>query len=80
MVGYGSNTAVPEQPGANGTTLSNAGAAGTTGALSGYGSFDPTGSNNPGSLIDSANKYVAGQDIPSQVKLAMQGATRPRAT
>jgi hypothetical protein len=75
MVGYGGDSTLPNNQATNGTTLADAGAAGTTGALSGYSSFDPTASNNAGSLIDSANKFVAGQDIPSQVKLAMQGAT-----
>jgi hypothetical protein len=31
-------------------------------------SFNPSATNNPSSLIDSAKAYMAGQDIPAQVK------------
>ena len=48
---------------------------GINGAISGLQSFNPAASNNPQSMIDAANAYAAGQNIPAQVKLAMQGAT-----
>lgn len=75
MVAQGGNTATPDQMAQTGSTLQNAGAAGTAGALSGLAGYDPTKLNNTGSLVDAANQYVAGQNIPAQVKAAMQGAT-----
>lgn len=74
MIGFGNDTGTPNNQAANGTTLSNAGVAGTTGSLSGFAGYDPSAGNNPADIIASANAYAAGQDIPSQVKLAMQGA------
>lgn len=58
----------------NGSTLNSAGTNATTGALSGLSGFDPTKLNNTGSLIDAANSYVAGQNIPAQVAQATQQA------
>lgn len=58
----------------NGNTLNTSGTNATTGALSGLGSFDPTQLNNTGSLVDAANQYVAGQNIPAQVAAATQQA------
>lgn len=75
MIGYGNNNAVPNGQATAGTNLTNAGVSGTQGALSNLAGFDPTTANNPQALVDSANKYVQGQDIDSQVKAAMQGAT-----
>ena len=53
----------------------NQGQSGINGAISGLQSFNPSATNNPQSMIDAANAYAAGQNIPAQVKLAMQGAT-----
>lgn len=75
MVQQGSNLSVPNGQAATGTTLQNAGTAGVTGALSGLGSYNASNTNNPDSLVAAANQYVAGQNIPAQVKAAMQGAT-----
>jgi hypothetical protein len=75
MIGYGGDTALPTSQANNGTTLSNAGVGGVTGALSGFAGFDPSASNNPDALIAAATKYAGGQDIPAMVKAAMQGAT-----
>jgi hypothetical protein len=74
MIGYGSNNAIPGQNAATGSALSTAGAGATTGALSGLSSFDPSAANNPNTLVDAANKYVAGQDINAQVNDAMLNA------
>lgn len=51
------------------------GASGINGAVSGLQSFDPSQSNNPQAMIDAATRYASGQDIPAQVRAAMQGAT-----
>lgn len=58
-----------------GQNATNTGQSGINGALSGLQSFNPAATNNPQSLIDAATAYANGQDIPAQVKLAMQGAT-----
>lgn len=58
-----------------GQTAINNGNSGITGALGGLQSFNSVNSNNPQSLIDAAKNYASGQDIQSQVKQAMQGAT-----
>jgi hypothetical protein len=74
MTGYANsnNTGALNNAGNNAATNgSNAAATGLS-QLTGY---DPTKNNNPSSLIDTANQYVAGQNIPAQVKAAMQGAT-----
>lgn len=73
MTGYGSNTSTAGTS-ATGGALQSAGTNATTGALSGLSSFDPTKANNPSSLIDAANKYVAGQNIDAQVNDAMLNA------
>jgi len=71
MLGYSSNSAVPQSAANAGTTLTGAGTNATTGALSGLGSYDPTKLNNTGSLVDQANAYVNGQNIDAQVANAM---------
>jgi hypothetical protein len=58
-----------------GQTAINTGQTNLNHATDGLNSFNSVNSNNPQSLIDAAKNYAAGQDIPSQVKLAMQGAT-----
>lgn len=73
---YANNNGTPSQNSATGTALSNAGTSATTGALTGLGQYDPTKLNNTQSIVDSANKYVAGQDIDSQVRNAMLNATQ----
>jgi hypothetical protein len=73
-IGYANSNTTPDTTAATGTALQNAGTAATTGALTGLGSFDPTKANNPAALIDSANKYVAGQNIDAQVNDAMLNA------
>jgi hypothetical protein len=57
----------------NGVNLSNSGANASSAALSKLLGYDPTTLNNPQTLIDQANQYVAGQNIPAQVRAAMQG-------
>jgi hypothetical protein len=75
MLGYANGNNTPATTASTGAALQGAGTAATTGALSGLSAFDPTKANNTQSLIDSANKYVAGQDIDGQVRDAMHTAT-----
>lgn len=75
MVQQGGNLSTPQGQAATGTALQGAGTAGVTGALSGLSSYNPSAANNTQSQVNSANQYVAGQNIPAQVKAAMQGAT-----
>lgn len=58
-----------------GQTAMNSGQTNINNATNGLNSFSSVNSNNPQSLIDAANSYASGQNIPAQVKLAMQGAT-----
>lgn len=74
MLGYanGTNTGALNNAGNNAATSgSNASSA----ALSQLLGYNPSAQNNPSALINTANQYVAGQNIPDQVKAAMQGAT-----
>jgi hypothetical protein len=72
MLGYANNNntgalnAAGNQAATNGANASSA-------ALSKLLGYDPTTLNNPHTLIDQANQYVAGQNIPAQVRAAMQG-------
>lgn len=76
MIARGSNLAVPDSQAAAGGALTSAGVNGATGALSGFSQYDPTAANNADSLVASANKYVAGQDIDAQVRNAQLNATQ----
>jgi hypothetical protein len=76
MVAQGGNLSTPNQQAATGTALQNAGTSGVTGALSGLAGYNPSAANNPQSLVNSANQFVSGQNIPDQVKNAMLGATQ----
>jgi hypothetical protein len=58
----------------NGVSLSNNGTAGAYSAITGLQGYDPTKQNNASSLIDTANQYVAGQNIDGQVNDAMLNA------
>jgi hypothetical protein len=73
-LGYANSNTTPDTSTATGNALQSAGTDATTGALSGLGAYDPTAANNPQALIDNANKYVAGQNIDSQVNDAMLNA------
>lgn len=73
-LGYANGNNSPANTAATGATLQNAGTNATTGALSGLAGYDPSKANNPQALIDSANQYVAGQDINAQVNDAMLNA------
>lgn len=75
MVQQGSNLGVSNQQAATGATLQNAGTAGVTGALSGLGNYNAATATAPGTISDAATQYMQGQNIPAQVKAAMQGAT-----
>jgi hypothetical protein len=52
------------------------GQSGINSAITGLQSFNPSASNNPQAMIDAANQYAAGQNIPAQVAQAMQTATQ----
>jgi hypothetical protein len=75
MVSQGSNLAVPNQQAATGAALQTSGVNGVNGALTGLSNYNAGSTNNTQSQVDAANQYVAGQNIPAQVKAAMQGAT-----
>jgi hypothetical protein len=75
MIQQGGNLSTPNQQATTGTALQNAGTSGVTGALSGLSTYNPSATNNTQSQVDAANQYVSGQNIPAQVKAAMQGAT-----
>jgi hypothetical protein len=75
MIQQGGNTAIPDQQAATGSALQTAGTSGVQGALSGLSNYNAAGTNNADTTTSAAQKYVAGQDIPAQVRQAMQGAT-----
>jgi hypothetical protein len=75
MIQQGGNLGVSNTQADTAGTLQGAGTNGVTGALSGLAGYDTTKLNNTGSLTNAASQYVAGQDIPAQVRAAMQGAT-----
>lgn len=59
----------------NGVNLSNNGTNAAASGLDSLVNYNASGTNNPSMLIDSAKQFVAGQNIPAQVKAAMQNAT-----
>lgn len=67
-----SGNGAPQSSAAAGATASGAGAQGIQNGVTGLGAFTPQGGTQ--SNIDAANQYVAGQNIPAQVKAAMQSA------
>jgi hypothetical protein len=71
MLGYANGTNTNGLNSAGNTSATN-GANASGAALSQLTGYDPTKANNPSSLIDQANQYVSGQNIPGQVKAAMQ--------
>jgi hypothetical protein len=75
MVQQGGNLGIPGTQANTANTMQTAGTAGTTGALSGLSNYDASAGNNANTVTNAAQQYVAGQDIPAQVKAAMQGAT-----
>jgi hypothetical protein len=80
MLGYANstNTGALNQAGNSAAT---SGANASSAALSKLLGFDPTAQNNPSSLINTANQYVAGQTSGQVRKAAMLNATlRQRVT
>lgn len=75
MVSQGGNLAIPNSMANTSTALQGAGTAGVQGSLSGLSGYDASRSNSADPTVAAAQKYVAGQDIPAQVRAAMQGAT-----
>lgn len=71
MLGYANGTDTGNLTSSGNTNVTN-GTNATQGALSGLGSFNPATANNPAALVDTANKFVDGQNIPAQVRQAMQ--------
>ena len=74
MINYANNNNTGALSNA-GNTAATSGANASSAALTQLLGYDPTKLNNSQSLIDQANSYVAGQNIPAQVKSAMQNAT-----
>lgn len=74
MLGYAGSSGIPSATAGAGASAANSGLQGINGALTGLAGYDPTTQNNTGSLIDSANRYVAGQNIDGQVNDAMLSA------
>lgn len=74
MLNYANNTNTGALNNAGNTAATN-GSNASGAALSQLLGYNPQTANNPQTLIDQANQYVAGQNIPAQVKAAMQGAT-----
>jgi hypothetical protein len=73
MLGYGGanmgNATGVQDTGMN---MMGTGANAASGALTSLGGFNPAASNNPADLIKSATQFAQGQNIPAQVKAAMQ--------
>jgi hypothetical protein len=74
MVQQGGNLSTPNGQAATGTALQNSGVSGVNGALAGLYNYNPSATNNAGTVTNAAQQYVAGQNIPAQVAQAMQGA------
>lgn len=74
MLGYANGNTTPGSQASAGATNTSAGTNAATGALTGLANYNPSATNNTSSLIDAANKYVAGQNIPAQVAQATQQA------
>lgn len=74
ILGYTNGNTTPGSQAAAGNTNTTNGTNATAGALTGLGNYNPSASNNPQSLVDAANSYVAGQNIPAQVAQATQQA------
>jgi hypothetical protein len=74
MIKQGGNLGIPGTQADTANTLQTSGANGVAGALSGLQGYDPTKLNNAPSLINTANQYVAGQNIDGQVNDAMLNA------
>jgi hypothetical protein len=73
MLGYANGTNT-QNLNAQGNTNVNNGTSATGAALAGLNGYNPSATNNPQSLVDAANQYVSGQNIPAQVAQAMQQA------
>ena len=72
MLGYANGNTLPGQVGSNAGTNLGVGSSATQGALSGYNSFDPTANLSNPSVLNTAQAYMSGQNIPAQVRQAMQ--------
>jgi hypothetical protein len=75
MLGYANNTNTGALNNAGNQAATN-GANGSQAALTKLLGYDPSTMNNPSTLIDQANQYVAGQNIPGQVQAGMFNATQ----
>ena len=72
MLGYTGNNTLPTATSANAFSNLSAGTNATNGALSGYNNFDPTANLSNPNVLSTAQAYMSGQDIPAQVRQAMQ--------
>lgn len=70
MLNFSNGTSTAPQTAAGNTNISS-GTGATTGALTGLEGFNPSATNNTSSLINSANQFVQGQNIPAEVQQAM---------
>ena len=75
MLGYANNNNTGALSNA-GNTAATTGAGASSAALTKLLGYDPTAQNNPSALISQANQFVAGQNIPDQVKASMLNATQ----
>lgn len=75
----GQNMSVPNSSAAAGGALSNIGTYGALSGVGGLNSYNPASTNNTSNIINSANQYVAGQNIPAQVAQDMVGANQEAA-
>lgn len=79
MLGYANSNNTNGLNNAGNTSATN-GSNASSAALSQLLGYNPNTANNPQTLIDQANQYVAGQNIPDQVKAAMQSGVETAAT
>jgi hypothetical protein len=74
MIGYGGNLSTPSFETNTGTGLAGTGVGATNSAVSGLQGYNPFTATNPQSIVNAANQYVSGQNIPAEVQNAMQQA------
>jgi hypothetical protein len=72
MLGYANGNSLPGTQGTAGATNIGTGTAANSGALSGFQNFDPTSALSTPNVLSTAQAYMSGQDIPAQVRAAMQ--------
>jgi hypothetical protein len=71
MLGYSNNNTLPSTLQTAGTANTNTGTSAINGALGGMSGFNASSTLGSPSVVNTANDYMKGYDIPSQVKQAM---------